>query len=415
MAIAGRGIWIKVETVRYDNINDTMITNDITEDILSTGVTERAPISSEFSLLNYNANQDSRSIIKLQRFSMPGGSLPNPSGTLYSHYATLGGVRHALSVRYSGVTDTCFTTPSSCSPLDVFAGPFPSSRAASTATSANEDAAHLYRMALGVGSTNYQYAIAPFPIKIFDSREGLPHDDSNAHQTAFGTANVPAAGVMSVVDIDVANLRSFLNGNWDGLFPTDTPFAASKGNVGLRSTDVPENAGWVVYVSDRRGDHDFDGEYDMEDVFPNGIREYNEDVNNNNVLDVDFTNEAVTYTTSVARGQAALADHAYYRRGVRLINGTVLPGSYDTSGLGNTKGFTVASENGVYVQGNYNTTGVSVSTGTAVTPPTSYFPQNTSEHIPASIVSDAVTILSNSWSDSNAFLESLLSCQPTRE
>ena len=402
MAIAGRSIWIKIETVRYDNLNDTLITNDITEDLLSTGVTERAPISSIFALQNYTSTQDSRSIIKLQRFSMPGGSLPNPSGTTYSHYATLSGVRHALSVRYSGVTDTCFTTPSTCSPLDAFAGPFPSSRAATTATAANEDAAHLYRMALG-GTGNYQYAIAPFPIKIFDSREGLPNDDSNAHQTAFGNAYVPAAGVMSVVDIDVGNLRNFLNGTWDGLFPTTTPFAASKGNVGLRSSDIPENAGWVVYISDRRGDHDFDGEYDMEDVFPNNSLEYSEDVNANGILDVDFTNEAVQYTTSVARGQGALADHAYYRRAVRLINGTRIPGVYDTSGLGNTKGFTVASENGVYVAGNYNTTGVSVASGTNVTPSTSYYPQDTSEHIPASVVSDAVTILSNSWSDSNAF------------
>ncbi|HRH45702.1 MAG TPA: hypothetical protein PKY82_28940, partial [Pyrinomonadaceae bacterium] len=56
---------------------------------------------------------------------------------------------------------------------------------------------------------------------------------------------------------------------------------------------------------------------------------------------------------------------------------------------------------GVYVMGNFNATGVS-SYGTP-TPSSNYLPQNTSKHIPSSIVADSITLLSNSWQDSYSF------------
>ncbi len=407
MSFNGREVWIKVETVDYDVNATTPVTKDITEDILSLGVTERAPIGGNFDILNYTSSQDSRSVIKLQHFSIEGSSIPNTGSTSYTTYSDISGTRHTFSVRYQNVTTSCFLVPSTCTSRDTFAGPFPASRASSNATAAKEDAAHLYRAKFS--GSNYNYAITPFPIMMFDSREGLPNDDDSAAQSYFGNGYVPAAGVMSMVDIDVANLRKFLNGDWNSVLPTTTPYAILKGNVSLKHTDIPEKGGWVMYVSDRRGDYDFDGEYDMEDVFPNGILEYSEDVNTNGVLDVDFTNEASTYTNSIPRGQAATADHWYYRRGVRLINGSVIPGVYDTAGLGNTKGFTFSSENGIYVRGNYNATSASFGSGTAVTPPENYYPQNTSNHIPAAIVGDAVSVLSNSWTDANSFDNPFLS------
>ena len=60
-------------------------------------------------------------------------------------------------------------------------------------------------------------------------------------------------------------------------------------------------------------------------------------------------------------------------KGIRLTNGSTLPAG----------GLTVASQNPVYVQGNYNTTSASTRGSAAV-------------------FADAVTILSNSWSDSNS-------------
>src|SRR5207237_3038776 len=95
--------------------------------------------------------------------------------------------------------------------------------------------------------------------------------------------------------------------------------------------------------------------------------------------------------------------HSFDRRGVRLINASTLPVIYDSTTTNNTKGFTFASENGVYVWGNYNATGATVSGGTSVTPASNYTPYNTSLHIPAAIIGDAVTILSNNWNDGEGF------------
>ncbi len=58
-------------------------------------------------------------------------------------------------------------------------------------------------------------------------------------------------------------------------------------------------------------------------------------------------------------------------KAIRLLNGSTLP----------TNGLTVASENAVYIQGDYNTSGTRVS---------------------SAVFADAVTILSNSWSDGNS-------------
>ncbi|MER3430153.1 MAG: hypothetical protein C4324_03750 [Blastocatellia bacterium] len=223
---------------------------------------------------------------------------------------------------------------------------------------------------------------------------------------------------MSLIDIDVANLRRFLRGDFDGLFPVDTDFAQSKGR-GLRSTDIPEKGGWVLYISDRRGDQDFDGEYDMEDIYGSppgndGIMQKGEDVNKDGVLNILTTAvsplnyEAARYRDDTIYPDAgAVNDHKYYRRGVRLINGAVLPGIYDASNPSNTKGFTVASENGVYVKGNYNATGVASVPSSGNTPYNQYLPFDTPLHIPASIVADAVTILSNSKYDNTSSQEEL--------
>jgi hypothetical protein len=66
--------------------------------------------------------------------------------------------------------------------------------------------------------------------------------------------------------------------------------------------------------------------------------------------------------------------------GVRLVNGqTLLP-----------KGLTVATPNPLYLQGNYNAPASSL--GTA----------NTADTLPASVVADAVTVLSTAWKDPNS-------------
>src|SRR5262249_39605914 len=68
--------------------------------------------------------------------------------------------------------------------------------------------------------------------------------------------------------------------------------------------------------------------------------------------------------------------------GVRLVNGqTILP-----------QGLTVATPNPLYVLGNYNAPAAALGS------------TNTTQTQPASLVSDAITILSPNWNDANSSL-----------
>lgn len=419
MAQTGKEIWIKVELVNYDYVNDRPITTDVTADILSLGVTERAPIDDTglglFEINDYSAsnendinsplNDDIRSIIKLQRFAIPGVVIDEPNNPGYlSDVDPDGNIYNIVSRHYKTAPDLnigCTPGGANCTAWNAFAAPLPS-----PSSNAAADEEHIKWAKIRTTTfprDDYWVGLVPFPIQIFDTREGTPNDRSS-YTDPIPTNNVNRAGVMSMIDIDVANLRRFLNGDFNGLFPVGpTPFTIANFGVPLSSVNVPNKRGWVLYVSDRRGDADFDGEYDMEDVFPDGVLQYNEDVNANGTLETDFGNEAPVYTARVENGIAATSDHGYYRRGVRLINGTTLPGIYDSGDPEQTLGFTVSSENGVYVRGNYNATGVTLTGTSAPAPSQNYQPQNTALHIPAAIASDAVTILSNNWQDSRSF------------
>jgi Tfp pilus assembly protein PilX len=419
--VTGRRVWIKVETVKTNTTTGAIETKDITQDFLSLGVTEQVPSAyvtmagpydqtapdnlADATTRNLNKvaaqlpseGTDSRSIIKLQRFVIPGPAIPGGSNLLKS-FSTPN--PYNLVVRYGNATAT-----------NIIAGCVAGCVAENLdPTSGNEKYGHLKQATVnGVADK----AIVPFPIQMFDTREGTYYNDVARYTAGRVTRN----GVMSMVDIDVANLRRFLRGDFNGLFPTDTPFAVSNSNVGLVNSDIPQKEGWVLYVSDRRGDEDFDGEYDMEDIYGNspgndGNLQTGEDLDfpgtpGFGVLNTSYTNEAVRYADDWLPDFAAVNDHKYYRRGVRLINGTVVPGVFDAVTPANNRGFTLASENGVYVYGNYNATGVTSVPATGNTPYENYRPFGkpamgataavlAPTHIAASIVADSVTILSNS-------------------
>lgn len=408
---AAKASWIKIELVQLDT-SGAVVAVDVTEDLLSLGVTERAPsIASSganpyFSIESvgtgtnnsdqYADTSDLYSIIKLQRFMIPEEIIDQ--GTTTSGYIS---------------TRTCNANTFTMVIVD---GTVDAERdrlngvAASTAIDTVTKNG-IFRTC-STGNTPITRKVAPFPIKMFDTREGLYNDslDTDAtYNSGLGAHQLlPRNGVMSMIDIDVTNLRSFLMGNLDTILPaTGTKFSDAAGRS-LKSTDVPSANGWVFYVSDRRGDYDFDGEYDMEDIFGNndGILQPGEDVNNDSVLEANYTTpaiapEAVRYNQLVEPDEAAVIDTRFYRRGVRLINGTILPGNYNSVTPANTRGFTLASENGVYTKGNYNAT--SVSSIDSPTDPDDYQPHDTVNHIPASVVGDSITILSNNWNDARSF------------
>lgn len=374
---SGREVWIKVELVSLDTTTGLPATQDVTQDVLSLGVTEVCPSSSNFKLQNYHSLStvpDSRSVIKLQRFAIPGAEIKTGS-TYMTWLNESGGIN--IVQRFDNGTST---------PVD---------------NAFTDDNAHLKSATFNNGTDGYNKRVVPFPIEMFDTREGL-YNDSLTIATTYPGGIIPVNGVMSMIDIDVLNLRRFLRGDWDNLLPNGTPYQIATSHS-LRSFDVPDANGWVFYVSDRRGDADFDGEYDMEDIYGNndGILQKGEDINRNGFLNTDFVNEAVTYSTTSLPDVYAVQDHRAYRRGVRLINGQLLPGFYDTVNPNNTKGFTVSSENAVYVKGNYNAS--HVLSYDNPTPSTKYMPQNTADHIPAAVIADAVMILSNNWNDAKSF------------
>lgn len=452
-------IWVKVEAVGVDDTTGDIITKDITEEFISLGITELparlwvrstndgtcpssgansmpnssvcfagstqslvnngfpdSPSSSLTATTPQTASRypDSRSIIKLQRYEIPGRSDTNYR-----------------------LPSTPFPTPTSI-PMGQLAYAELNHQNLNIETAVTRQFYYYTGDTPGVSKTmslkdrngNFNTrTVVPVPIKMFDGREGLYYDERSSTYYPSGTfgnlgTDFPSLsnnGVMSMVDIDVANLRRFLRGDFNGLFPSGTVFADGNGTP-LRNTDIPEDGGWVLYVSDRRGDYDFDGEYDMEDIYGNsgsigndGTLQNGEDANGDGVLNTRFTNEAARFNNVISPANAAVQEHRFYRRGVRLINGTVLPGIYDSAAPANTKGFTVASENGVYVKGNYNATGLSTAPpSNANSPYNNYRPFDTATHIPASIVADGVTILSNAWNDAQSFTTALRPSAPSQ-
>ena len=235
-----------------------------------------------------------------------------------------------------------------------------------------------------------------WPINIYDTREGNMRDSGTG-------CNV--GGVINLVDIDVKNLQTWLQAH---------------PNV----TEDP-NGGYLMYFSDRRGmlinprTGTKIGEYGFEDVIneasstgtpsaapaaaDGGAPDPGEDVNGNGVLDAyGGTNLGIGFNAPAGGGIApnvsvpagsslcSVASKNWVsgaRHGVRLINGSLgnLPLRKTPSpDPNNTQAFTFASENPVYVSGNFNANNAGFG----------------DPHGAASVIADAVTLLSGAWDDS---------------
>jgi len=285
-----------------------------------------------------------------------------------------------------------------------------------------------------------------YPINFYDAREGEPRDAVLANDSC--TTN----GLMNAVELDVGNLNQWLLGN-TGTNGTHVNVAAQNGYVlyfsDRRGMMVNPNKG---YKSGDSGLEDVVNSSSAAGV-PDGVLEpvpaghtlSPEDVNQNGLLDewgtanLGLGQWSGTFNqTGANAGQitgavnqnvqiiAAAPDNPYNprmascvttgrknwvsgaRHVLKLVDGALgnVPMSpTTTTGTvnGNTVtfhgGFTVASENPVYIQGDYNSspadtffTGAS-STGVPGPDMTSPY------HSAASVIADAVTILSKGWSD----------------
>ena len=253
---------------------------------------------------------------------------------------------------------------------------------------------------------------------------------------------------MNLVEIDVGNLMQWFAGN-----------IATSGKWAFNGPDALNNAGYLVYTSDRRmncsdGTYDAEGacagtetgEFGNEDIInpsvtngaPNGALDTctagvtacpPEDVDGDGVFRTygayahpitTFNNVSPTGVTvggAAATGkwsaiisavantatenpafvrlttnQAQINSVVVFRRGLRLVNGMVgnLPPLANSQAAacsgGLNGGFTVTSENPIYVQGDYNASQANAFTDVS-----------TQCHVPAAVMGDAVTLLSDSW------------------
>lgn len=231
-----------------------------------------------------------------------------------------------------------------------------------------------------------------WPNALFDAREGSFRDLAT-------TAPATMGGLMNYVTLDVGNLKRWLNGT-----------------IGTTGAQAWDNNGYIVYFSDRRGNHNDGvanspetGEYGNEDSInsgagaassaANGALDGGEDRNEDNVLQTygatpsalalyggtaPFNNTATPLTNITNHPEARVNRQVLFRRALKITNGGINAG---VNNLPDT-GLTIATENGAYVQGNYNAM------------PTD---ANAEPNRPASIIADAVTILSNNWLDVRSF------------
>ena len=241
-----------------------------------------------------------------------------------------------------------------------------------------------------------------YPINFYDAREGQVRDTTAVSCTVNG--------IMNAVEIDAGNLNRWIQG--------------AIGASG-KSVEYTEQNGYLLYFSDRRGAvpspygtgrtagallrpvNTITGEYGFEDVingptsltgFPDGLLDAGEKVDVNTHIAAPDTWGAAPVGNGFGVA-AATANFPYVpvncltsgrankvtgaRHVLRLTDGTL--GNLPVSPVGG--GFTVAAENPVYVWGDYN---ASVAAG---------FNDPNANHVPAAILADAVSVLSNNWSD----------------
>jgi Tfp pilus assembly protein PilX len=298
-------------------------------------------------------------------------------------------------------------------------------------------------------STGSQYNW--YPINFYDAREGENNDATpGTFPTGTGTPN----GIMNSVELDVGNLRNWLRGT-TGVSGLSVDYTTQNGYIlyfsdrrGMQfaSATTPENQ-WGEYgfedtVNYANAGSSFKPDGKLDPVNYNGVSP--EDVNGNLSLDTygvwgvgeafgpattkdtDVTSPHTPYAQTggtAERIPLATIGHANRVTGARhvlkLVDGSLgnLPTMPPVSGCSYTTssgapnptgcgGFTVASENPVYVLGNYNSNCPTAATQGCtpnVTTPIYDVTWNGStvepNHAAASIIADAVTMLSNNWQD----------------
>jgi hypothetical protein len=282
------------------------------------------------------------------------------------------------------------------------------------ATSADEDAGNYLRES-SPNAIHNQIV----PINVYNVREGWV-------RSTLSEYDIYHRGITSVVEINMRNLARWLDGVYDSNLLSGTEAV---------SANVKGDEGYVVYVSDRRGDQknaeylsngtsyaSTNGIVDNEDIYgPNGTLDNGEDV-----IDFGWTSGGASKKGTLQKDTRELPDSGticctpangapvndltrlsrtlatmrymtnYFRRSVRLFDGETLSTTAAAGKLSPTKGITISSENMIYVWGNFNTTGITgIPTGGSTLNDGGF----TGAQVPSSIVCDAFFPLSKTWFD----------------
>jgi hypothetical protein len=265
------------------------------------------------------------------------------------------------------------------------------------------------------------------PINVYNVREGW-------FRSQLSEFDIYERGMTSVVEINMKNLARWLDGLYDANLLSGTNAVSS---------NIQGTEGYVVYVSDRRGDrvkieykrdgtqyNSTNGFVDNEDIYgPNNTLDAGEDVidygwdstrggaNKKGTLQKDtqeLPDLGTTWSAPVLPADAAARrlraetvlkwtnydagnnKAKHFRSAVRLFNAEKLSFTAASGKLSPTKGITIASENMVYLWGNYNATGITgIPTGGSTLNDGGF----TGAQIPSSIVSDSFFALSKTWFD----------------
>ncbi|MCM3905745.1 MAG: hypothetical protein ND866_28975, partial [Pyrinomonadaceae bacterium] len=277
------------------------------------------------------------------------------------------------------------------------------------------------------------------------SLTGLPQVISQL-QGLSSTANaVYERGITNIIQINMKNLSRWLDGVYDQNLLANTTAI---------STNIAKPDGYVVYVSDRRGDNvksltvsnagtdpvtystiqATNGMADNVDIYgPNGTMDPGENVQDTaeavgdtlvkDLAELPDPAALATYGLLGAdlaeRTKRALAVAAWanpsnlFRRSVRLFNAEDLQNTGATGKLSTTLGITIATENMMYTWGNFNTAGINAVPGAGLSslndkskpshymPVDSLIPLTSDRQVPASIVADAWFPLSKTWFDAS--------------
>jgi hypothetical protein len=245
------------------------------------------------------------------------------------------------------------------------------------------------------------------PLALYDSREGSRRNNDRPGLPYH-------AGIMHYVELDVANLKRWL-----------------EGTIGANGADTMNTTGFVVYFSDRRGNNDpananaETAEFGFEDIVNRdtltgvsagaGALGPGEDFNGNGTLQsyggipkVYPGAGAPTLRTTVSAMQARVNPPFFFRRALKVVNGHrgQLPFNGD-------QGLTVAAENPVYLQGHFNAcpngSMIACAGGAEFedVPATPANPvavaANGAPHKSAAVIADSVTFLSYNWNDIRSF------------